>query len=322
MKHPPYHLRPNKAVDRFLLKEVIDKMLKLYPGNRYRYFGFGGPFMEDFRLLCQFYPSMEMESIEENEETFKRQKFHKPTKNVKLTLKTSREFVENYHSEVPGLFWLDNTDGRMAEFNDFMILLGRAGVGSLLKITLAAEPKKFVQRDGETIEVAEARHVQEFRGSYPDVVPAPLEFTDLKSENYTKTLQNMVKIASERVFPPETQLVFQLVQSCYYHDSTIMLSVVGVICTRNEIGQVKNAFKGLQFENFNWKSPEHLDVPLLSTKERLKLERFLPIGRTDGAALARALGYSVGHTPAWNKKMMRQYSDFYRYLPHYIKALP
>ena len=76
----PYHLRPNKAVDRLLFLELCSKLAPdlNIEGGGYQYVGFGGPQMEDFRLLHEKFPQMPMLCIEKHENVVPRQKFNCP----------------------------------------------------------------------------------------------------------------------------------------------------------------------------------------------------------------------------------------------------
>jgi len=58
MKHPAYHLRPNKAVERVAFIDGIKHLGRFERLSEYTYFGFGGPYLEDFRLLYEFYPEI------------------------------------------------------------------------------------------------------------------------------------------------------------------------------------------------------------------------------------------------------------------------
>ena len=49
-RHPPYHLRPNKAIDRFLLVDLL-RHVPYEERKRYEYIGLGGPFLEDFKIM-------------------------------------------------------------------------------------------------------------------------------------------------------------------------------------------------------------------------------------------------------------------------------
>ena len=109
MKHPPYHLRLNKAIDRFLLIEILLLLEKKagFKFSEYTYYGFGGPFLEDCRLLNQYLPEIRLVSIEENKETYKRQKFHRFCNSSKLKLKnmSSQNFLNSFKGEGKNIFW-------------------------------------------------------------------------------------------------------------------------------------------------------------------------------------------------------------------------
>jgi hypothetical protein len=57
----PYQLRPNKAVERLLFVDLLSILdHEIHIGRDYGYFGFGGPQMEDFRLLHERFAKMQM----------------------------------------------------------------------------------------------------------------------------------------------------------------------------------------------------------------------------------------------------------------------
>ena len=93
MKQPPYHLKVNKAIDRFLLVEILNRLKG--PCNNlsgYTYYGFGGPFLEDCRLIHDRCPEIKIVSIERDEDIFKRQKFHSFSANLDLIYKDFDSF--------------------------------------------------------------------------------------------------------------------------------------------------------------------------------------------------------------------------------------
>ena len=146
MRSPAYHLRPNKAADRFALMEAIRRLPRLGDGGleKYTYFGFGGPYLEDFRLLYEFCPDMGMVSIESEEEVYKRQKFHRPIRTLKLIWDEVSSYIGRYD---PGanksIFWLDYTGLEYSSFQDFKALLGTVAENSMIKVTLRSEPGDY-----------------------------------------------------------------------------------------------------------------------------------------------------------------------------------
>ena len=78
MIQPAYHLRPNKAVDRFVLLEIIRRLEQFEDLADYTYYGLGGPYLEDFRVLYEMRDDIGMVSIESKERIFKRQALSPP----------------------------------------------------------------------------------------------------------------------------------------------------------------------------------------------------------------------------------------------------
>jgi len=122
VKHPPYHLRPNKAVDRLFFVEAIKRLDRLADLKEYTYYGLGGPYLEDFRLLYEMCPEVKkMVSIEENEDTFRRQEFHLPCGILRLEKTKFKSFLAGYEAnDENSIFWLDYTGLEYGHFEDFM----------------------------------------------------------------------------------------------------------------------------------------------------------------------------------------------------------
>src|SRR5450759_5384494 len=150
MKHPAYHLRPNKAVERVAFVEGIKLLAKLEELSEYTYFGFGGPYLEDFRLLYELCPELKMISIEEDAETYKRQLFHLPCGALELRQAEFSSFLAQYEAnDEKSIFWLDYTGLAYSNFEDLMVLLGKVAANSMIKVTLRAEPRDFKDKPDE-----------------------------------------------------------------------------------------------------------------------------------------------------------------------------
>ena len=65
-----------------------------------------------------------------------------------------------------------------------------------------------------------------------------------------------------------------------------------------------------------------IDVPTLSTKERLHLQDRLPLNLNAGRVLRRALGYLIDKDVRRTEAKLKQYADFHRYFPYFMKAIP
>ncbi len=327
MNHPPYHLRPNKAVDRFLLIEVLKRLAALYDLSKYTYYGLGGPFLEDCRLLNDYYSDLDLVSLEKNEQTYKRQCFHKFAKNISLQRGDVNDLLATYSSDGKEIFWLDYTDLKIGRFDEFRQLLGKAEHGTVVKITLRAQrddsPYHNTSNIGsseESLEDRLSRFREKFEHEFDEFFPRPTDDDTFKSGEFPGLIQKMVQIATEKALPTTSGSAFQPLHSAFYTDGTLMLSVMGIVCDLNEIDTIKAAFKKWTFANIDWHPPYRIDVPVLSVKERLLLEKHLPLKKNTGKALAKVLGYRIGDSQNDNLRKLQQYADFYRYYPYFAKV--
>ncbi|HOC92730.1 MAG TPA: hypothetical protein PKH33_10225 [bacterium] len=304
MNHPPYHLRLNKAVDRNLLIEVLSKLSNNYTLSNYTYYGLCGPFLEDCRLINTFYPNIKMVSIEQNEETYKRQKFHKFTKRLELHHASLNDFITTYSCTGREIFWLDYTDLKIERFLEFNKLLDRGCNGTIIKLTLRANREQGVES---------------FKEIFQSLLPSAVSDQYIK-KSLPELIQKMIRKSVEGILPASNGIVFQPISSTYYSDGTDMLNVTGIICELGNVDMVKGLFATWKFANTEWEAPHKIKLPVLSIKERLHLEHLLPDENNTERNLATKLGYMIGESEAENSEMMRQYADFYKYYPYFTKV--
>src|SRR4051812_42878462 len=109
MRHPPYHLRSNKSVDRYLFVEILKRVFDHgdRPAKSYTYVGFGGPFLEDLKVVEHYFPELKLISVEKNAETVKRQRFHKFCRQVRLIHGSDEEFVAALEEGTRLALWFD-----------------------------------------------------------------------------------------------------------------------------------------------------------------------------------------------------------------------
>jgi hypothetical protein len=321
VKQPAYHLRANKAVDRLTLIDAIKRIGVLDANIReYTYYGFGGPYLEDFRLMYEFYPEIKMISIEDNDEIYKRQKFHAPCHSSQLRLKKVefKAFLDQYDGgDEKTIFWLDYLDLKYARFAEFMELLPKVSNGSIIKVTLRCEPNDYIRKDEK-----DPDKDLEFQNQFGEVLPHPDAKPAATFEGMANLVQNMIRIASQKSLSSAMPSKFLPISSFRYADGAGMFSLTGMVCAREDVGKVKRAFGDWHFRNLNWGTPRVIDVPTLSTKERLHLQRKLPCERYAGRVLRRALGYLIEDDVKRTEIKLRQYADFHRYSPYFMKAVP
>lgn len=308
MKHPPYHLRMNKAIDRLLLVDILDILKTHCKLSDYTYYGLGGPFLEDCKLIHHRCPDIKIVSIENDQETYKRQEFHRFSKNLELIHDDFSDFLSNYSSEGKEVFWLDYTDRKLSRFHEFKSILGKVSDNSVVRISIRAE------RDRENLE--------KFKQQYPKICPTSIQNENIKdAESLVKLLQYMFKIAAQQALPDSGESVFQLLNSSYYKDSIHMLSVTGIVCNKKNVPEIQKWFKDWEFANLTWETPHKIDVPFLTIKEKLYLEKYLLTSQKTGRSLARVLKYKIdSDTNNEHIEKLKQYEVFYKYYPYFARV--
>lgn len=306
MKHPPYHLRVNKAIDRLLLVELVHNLGKNVDLSDYTYYGFGGPFLEDCRLIHDRCPEIKIVSIEKNAETYKRQQFHRFSKKLELRHEDFTSFISGFSGSGGEVFWLDYTNLRYTHFDEFKNVLERTSERSIVKITIPAEHKDL--------------NWEVFRRDFDQVLPASCNETSMdRPLPFMKLLLDMLQIASQQALPAAREETFQILDSSHYNDQSEMLSIAGIVCKKNQASQILNWFENWRFLNSRWEGPRRIDVPILSTKERLLLERHLPTIAKTGRNISRVLGYRIDNTSEANIDKLKQYEGFFQYYPYFAR---
>jgi hypothetical protein len=321
VKHPAYHLRSNKAVDRLTLIDILKRISKLHDLGEYTYYTLGGPYLEDCRQLYEFYPEITMVSIEENEETYKRQLFHIPCREAQMKLKNEEfnSFVARYESNnQKSIFWLDYAALRYSYFDEFMNLLGKVAAGSVIKVTLRCEPKDYFGRD----EAETSERVRAFQREFAEVLPHPSDEPPNRFIDFARLIQGMVQIAAQKTLSSAMPVKFLPISSFCYADGDGIFTLTGIVCLRGGISRVKRVFDRWDLRNLDWSDPRLIDVPALSTKERLRLQSKLPRRGNAGNALRVALGYLIESDTERTNAKLQQYADFHRFFPYFMKAIP
>lgn len=337
-KHPAYHLRPNKAVDRFIFMEVLRTLELRHPLGGYTYVGLGGPFLEDFRLLSQQFPMMELISVEQDGETYTRQKFHQCSRKMQCIRSSLGDFVASkFPTERPVVVWADYTEMSRECLSEVADILRKAVPGSLLRITVYAEspiqdlldpgnkryPQQVPQKKKDEFEKIRNRYSTDMA---VDGIAFPSEWfqwSDFSPDKFPRLLARMIRTVAEgSCTKPKTFLPLHAVK---YSDGTIMLSVTGLICLVDERESLARHFREhCVFCSVNSNEVDEIDVPSLTTKERLHLERILPTVDANGEACVKKLGYLIegDESEKASRKKMEQFEKYYRLYPYFGKIVP
>jgi hypothetical protein len=334
---PPYHLRLNKAVDRFLLIELLKRLDQLLPTSfteNGTYCGFGGPYLEDIRLIHEYFPSMKLYSVEKNEETYKRQKFHKPCNKVELYNGQYDDFLREClaNKENHVVCWLDYTDLPPSVISDFTATINMLPNFAVIRMTV---PARLAQHKAKEMRKPSKNFEKNF-GEFFSLEDIGDAFHNDKE--FVRFLCCMFKNAACKCSSKLSGKYFIPISSSYYHDTVTMFSLTGILYISDNDEKMSEdriieSLKDWEFANeLNPEPcPEEIDLPILSTKERLRLQHLLPSmdSSSIGECLYNELGYNLSlgkHNSdadaQQTKKLLDIYARFYRYYPYFIRGNP
>lgn len=323
MKHPAYNLRPNKAVDRSLLVERLLELenVELLNTRRAAYYGFGGPFLDDFRILLDQFPKMVFHSLEKSLHTYHRQKFHKFSHRVKLHHRTVEGFLVNEEMESKDhlIWWLDFTTLGTNQLNDITSLANSLTPGDFLRITAKADPKfetdNLVDLLGDSAALTALRaHIEDFAVNYETYLPAQFDRNSIvDADQFPFLCIRMIENALERRNNLSATRIWNL-GSRVYRDGVQMVTCEFYISPKTPSCSKKahNLLLKLESESSNI---EVINVPNLSIKERLMLEAYLPKDPQRVSRVSNKIGYRIDDSGKRHEEALKQYVKFHKHYP-------
>lgn len=319
----PYQLRPNKAVERLIFVDLLRRLdVPLRINANYKYFGFGGPQMEDFRLLNECFPDMKMVSVERDENVWKRQRFNGPHTNVRCKRQCSNDFVSGFSCKSKVVVWLDYTmpSERTTQVFEFQTILKRVRELSVVKVTLNANSATLGGK-GEHPNLATAR-LKTFLDQFSRCFPNGLEEEAVSGSGFPITLLRVLEYLSSEALHDRSDWRFQPLASAVYADGQKMLTLTGLVGKREDLIKI-SGHRNLQdwgFARFDWKNPLVIEVPELTMKERIHVNQLLPKHERNIGFIQRKLGFPVASDPDENERQLRNYVSFQRHYPHFGKV--
>lgn len=318
----PYRLRPNKAVDRELFLALLTRLAPNLGLQRYHYVGLGGPFLEDFRLLHSRIgigvkragrSVGKLTCVESDPDVHKRQRFNRPVASIRCVHSTLEDFLDQTTFSRPSIIWFDYTDpsGRLAQIRRFASTINKVPLGSILRITLNAQPEPRPSDQAGTFDLQEWRRTR-FIEQFGTFVPSGIDASEMTLKRFGPTLLQVLGLAvsrEERYFR-DRRVVWAL--ATHYADGQAMVTAALVVCSREDTATEK-LVRGWEFFATP-DAPHLLDLPPLSSLERLTLE--------SNSDARRKLGFDLNKVvePRLCDDPFDVFKKFYRLYPHFSRV--
>lgn len=317
----PYHLRQNKAIDRNLFVDLLAKIARYRNISEYKYVGFGGGFLEDFKQLHASLRIDRMVSLDESENVVARQKFNLPHSGVMPLKKKSGEYLNEQDFKEPTIVWFDYTSPELAtQLSEVELLVRKLDRGDIFKVTFNASTEPLGKPvTSESIHEFRLARLLERAGIY---APADLDVDDVTYKWYPKTVLRCVESAAKRGMDTKPRSIIEPLAAFSYADGQQMVTFTGIILDQLDRQPFLDATR-LQhwpFRCSGWGDLKSISVPQFSAKERLYIESRLP-AEENAKKLICELGYYVGDNESEGEELMANFVRYYRMYPWYSRVV-
>lgn len=331
----PYNLRQNKAIERAVFIDLLQRVARSTQLHihDYTYVGFAGPFSEDFKLIHSALGISKMISVEGNAHVHKRQKWNSPISCIDYRHIQARAFVDAFQPQGPSIVWLDFTTALDIgpQLDQAVMLLSKLAPYDVFKITLNAndrtlEPAVRPDDDREFV----ASKIAEARRRLANHLSAGIEVTDedLDRTGYPKLLLLAIETAVKSGLEGKPGCMFLPLTSFVYADSEQqMLTHTGIIlpetADRDEFLS-ETRIKRWKLATTKWASPRteaiRINIPEMSVRERLHIDKSLP--NNTPSELTRSLGHRLAEGSLdRTRQALASYKLFYRHYPFFSRIV-
>jgi len=321
----PYHLRANKAIDRYAFLELLSKIDRYSPIFQYKYIGFGGHSLEDFKYIHSRFGLGNMLSIEEDADVYNRQNFNRPHNCIDCLQQSSSQFIDEFQRRQETIIWLDyvRPSELRKQIEEFQATISKLDLLDIIKITVNSHAASYVpsQKSMKSLDLQNDR-ISKLKTVLGHIFPAADVKADMMTEKrFPEALHLVLKYAANLAMLGQTDIYFQPLTAFSYADGQQMLTVTGIILEQNEKQGFldKTNIDQWELSNIDWKPPRRINVPDLTIKERLHIDSLLP--NSEAQTIQEELGFFFDSKESVSLEMLKTYVLFYRQSPYFSRIV-
>lgn len=312
---PAYHLRLNKNVERRLQIELFRLLDRYMPTkiSDYTYVSLGGPYLEDFHSMYSEFGTTKMISLETDPNVILRQKINRPHSKIKLENQSTSDFVNSFNFGTKKLIiWFDYSKPEwQQQISECCDLLRIVPVNSIFKVTLICNNQKLKGNSPEN-------KLEGFNEMFSDFGPFNPE--DIKRENFTVTLFKIFRKSIAAAVPDSNGRIIRSLTSFSYDDGTPILTITMLIGSLLETDRILKGIKSWNHLSPNWELPQKIDIPVLSIRERIKIESLYPSSKP--ITILKKLKIKILENEEQDLDAIINYLKHCRQIPHFLRVNP
>lgn len=315
--HVNYAIRPNKAVERRIVFDVLDALSPVLRWPTYRYIGLGAPWFVDFVMAHRVLLISDMVSIEKDSILASRAEFNKPYACVTVEEGDSSSVLDTLELDAsPVLVWLDYDTGPDGPvLDDLATLCGQVTAGSVIIVTVNAHRDRLPTHDEQGRRCT--RTADGLRAWAGDLVPVEVPRTAEQRSGYPRFLASVLishMHRQVRVSGRQGEALLPLF-NIGYADNAPMITVGGVIATRSQRKSIESALDSELSDDVP-DAKRHLvvRVPPLTVKEKAGLDQLLPRDTVPHPEEVEGIGFRL------RPSQIEAYCRFYRHYPTFVEV--
>lgn len=323
-----YPLRPGKFVDRGLFVELLQHVDRSAPMREAVYVGFGGPCMEDHRVIHAALGLKRMISIEKDVDVFAQQKFNRPLREIVCVHRDAKDFVDEFEAELRRakvqsserrIMWFDYevADELMHQLQTLQALIDLANDGDVVRITVNAHAGSLGNaRERETEADLQQRRMDKLIGRFGDFLPEGLTLASTQHAHYPDAVLEALKLAVLRATGNSGRTFLPLL-IVHYADGQAMLTVSGIVLADDAVPKflVQTGLEKWPYYAQEWANVERVfKAPYLTMRERMHMDQAVMV---TGSKLPAKLRYLIKIQGRAGDELVKLYRRYQRFFPRF-----
>lgn len=325
----PYHLRPNKYVDRQIFIDLLHRLDRVRPLHRSVYVSMGGKFLDDHKAIRFAFDLAGSVSIEKFGRVVPRQNFNKPFEDVDCLESESKDFVSGfsefrsrYPEDTNFVVWLDfvKPAERLIQLEEYSTLVGFGKPFDVFRITINANAETLKGSDAKKPD--QYKTVKEWRlaifESQLRKFPCDATANEMTAAGFPAVLARAIGVAALDGAKRKKFVVRPLAITSY-SDGHPMLSVTAILLPSDEADafMAQPWIADWKHRATDWGSVSKIDVPDLSMKEKMLIDRHINV--LDDHQIANELGFDLGENEESTIRKLSQYREHFRFYPQFVR---
>ena len=288
--------------------------------------------LEDHKMVHRRFGISRLVAFDRDENTVARQKFNRPIGSCCCLHLDSGEVIagleeileERVKEGVEGVvIWLDYMEAKElgAQVGEFQELLGRLAVGDVIRITVNAHAPALAEArlaDETLLEGEELRkeRFERLKGKIGEYLPSDASESDVEKSELPRLLARAFGQAAAVVVPAMGGNTFAPLSIVSYADGQRMLSITGALVEREREDEMRSKIdlKNWPFRSSSWSCVSMLNVPDLTVRERMFLERMID---SEPEEIVEELGFDFGRDIDL-VEFVHHYRKYYRFYPSLV----